>query len=39
MIDMKPSDESCIHSAMLFVCNQAKKYSCTPFLTFDKPLW
>ena len=39
MIDMNPSDPTCIYSTMLFVCQQSAKYKCTPVLTFDQPLW
>jgi len=39
MIDVNPSDESCIYSTLLFVRDQAKKYNVTPVLTFDQPLW
>jgi hypothetical protein len=38
MIDMKPSDESCIYSTMNFVASEAKRYDATPVLTFDQPL-
>jgi hypothetical protein len=39
MIDMNPSDPSCIYSTMKFICAQARKYKFTPILTFDQPLW
>ncbi len=39
MIDMKSSDESCILSTMHFVAEQAKRYSMSPILTFDQPLY
>ena len=39
MIDMSPSDPTCIFSTLHFVCAQAKKYQFTPILTFDQPLW
>ena len=37
MIDLKSSDEICIYSTLCF--EQAKRYKCTPFPTFDQPLW
>ena len=39
MIDLNPSDVSCIYSTMLFIRKQAKCYNFTPVLTFDQPLW
>lgn len=39
MIDMDPSDMSCIFSTLHFVANQAARYNVTPILTFDQPLW
>ena len=39
MIDLNPSDMTCIYSTMQFVCKQAKDYKFTPVLTFDQPLW
>ena len=39
MIDLKSSDEICIYSTMCFVSEQAKRYSFTPILTFNQPLW
>ena len=39
MIDMNPSDMSCIYSTLHYVCNQAKGYGVTPILTFDQRLW
>ena len=39
MIDMPPSNHSCILSTMEFISNQAKKYSQTPIITFDQPLF
>lgn len=38
MIDLNPSDESCIYATLYFVCKEAKKNKCTPILTFDQPL-
>jgi hypothetical protein len=39
MIDMNPSDMSCIYSTLHFVESQAKKLSVAPVLTFDQPLY
>ena len=39
MIDMNPTDMSCIYSTLLFVCEQAKAYEVKPIITFDQPLW
>ena len=39
MIDIDPTNASCIYSALHFVADKAKKYGVTPVLTFDQPLW
>ena len=39
MIDMPPSDHSCILSTMEFVLNQAERYNQAAILTFDQPLY
>ena len=39
IIDMDPSDLTCIYSTLKFVCAQAKRLGVTPILTFDQPLW
>jgi hypothetical protein len=39
MIDMNPSEPSCIFSTMQFVSKQASRYKCSPILTFDQPLY
>ncbi|CAC5377772.1 unnamed protein product [Mytilus coruscus] len=39
MIDLNPSDESCIYTTLHFVCKETKKNKCTPILTFDQPLY
>ena len=40
IIDLNPSDETCIFSTLLFVMQQAKKLNIpTPCITFDQPLW
>ncbi len=39
MIDLNPSDMSCIYTTLHFVSAQAEKYHCHPIVTFDQPLW
>ena len=40
IIDLNPSDESCIFSTLLFVKEQAKRQNiAVPCITFDQPLW
>ena len=39
MIDMDPSDLSCILSTLQYVSDQAKYYNVAPVLTFDQPLF
>ena len=39
MIDMKPSDLSCVYSTLCYVSSHAKRYNVTPIVTFDQPLW
>ena len=39
MIDLDPSDPSCIYTTMKFVSSQARRYGATPILTFDQPLY
>ena len=39
MIDLNPSDPSCIYSMLIFASNQARKYDVTLVITFDQPLW
>ena len=39
MIDMDPSDLSCVYSTLCYVYSYAKKRNVTPILTFDQPLW
>ena len=40
IIDLPPTDLTCIYSTLLFIQNQAKKMNIsTPSLTFDQPLW
>jgi len=40
IIDLNPSDRSCVLSTLLFVISQAKRLNMeTPCVTFDQPLW
>lgn len=39
MIDLIPSDPSCIFSTMLFVSDQALQHKKTAILTFDQPMY
>ena len=39
MIDMNPSDASCIYSTLVFVSEHARCYNILPVITFDQPLW
>ena len=40
MIDLDPSDPSCIYTTMKFVSYQARRYDATPILAFDQaPYW
>ena len=39
MINLNPSDESCIYTTLHFVCKEAHKNKCTSILTFDQPLY
>ena len=39
MIDMNPSDMSCIYSTLKFVAKQSDKLQVTPVITFDQPLY
>lgn len=39
MIDMNPSDVTCIYSTLKFVCEHARRHGVTPIITFDQPLW
>ncbi|KAK3108216.1 hypothetical protein FSP39_003394 [Pinctada imbricata] len=39
MIDMEPGDMSCVYSTLKFLCNEARKYSKCPIITFDQPLY
>ncbi len=40
IIDLNPSDESCLFSTLIYIQNQATRLGIeTPCLTFDQPLW
>ncbi|CAB4000917.1 Hypothetical predicted protein [Paramuricea clavata] len=40
IIDLNPSDESCIYSTLVYIEDQAEKLDIpTPCITFDQPLW
>lgn len=39
MIDMDPTDVTCIHSCLTFLCQQALSNNAKPIVTFDQPLW
>ncbi len=39
MIDLNPSDLSCIYTTLLFLSEQAAKHNFTPITTFDQPLF
>jgi hypothetical protein len=39
MIDMNPSDLTCINSTLHFVCEHAHDYGVVPVITFDQLLW
>ena len=39
MIDMDPSNMSCVYSTLKYVSSEARRHDVTPILTFDQPLW
>ena len=39
MINMNPSDMTCVNSTLLYISSHAKRYGVTPIVTFDQPLW
>ncbi|CAG2213079.1 unnamed protein product [Mytilus edulis] len=39
MIDLNPSDLSCIYSTLKFICKEAHRYQKPPVVTFDQPLY
>ena len=39
MIDLEPTDMTCVYFTLSFICDHAKRYSVTSIVTFDQPLW
>lgn len=39
MIDMNPSDVTCVYSTLKYVREHAHRHDVTPIITFDQPLW
>ena len=39
IIDMNPTDSTCIYSTLIFISDHARRHGVTPILTFDQPLW
>ena len=40
MIDLNPSDNTCIYSTLKFLAKHAQRHNVsTPIVTFDQPLW
>ena len=40
IIDLEPTNETCIYSTLLFIRQQAQSLNITtPCITFDQPLW
>ena len=39
VIDLQPTVMTCVYSTLSFICDHAKRYSVTPIVTFDQPLW
>ena len=39
MVDLDPSDMTCVNSTLHFVAEHAKGHGATPVFTFDQPLW
>ena len=39
MIDVNPSDSTCIYSIPMFVSQHAQRHGVIPIITFDQPLW
>ena len=40
IIDLNPSDETCVYSTLLYIQSQAERLNIpTPCITFDQPLW
>ena len=39
IIDMNPSDPTCVYSTLHYISKHAEKHNCTPIVTFDQPLF
>ena len=39
MLDLDPTDMTCIYSTLHFVATECKRQGTVPVVTFDKPLW
>ena len=39
MLNMNPSDITCVYSTLMYVQDHAHRYNVTPIITFDQPLW
>ena len=39
MIDMDPTNETCIYSTLHYIAGLSKKFNTLPVVTFDQPLW
>ena len=39
MIDMNPSDMTCVYSTLKFISHHAHQHNVTPIITFDQSLW
>ena len=39
MINMNPSDITCVYSTLKFIEDHAHRHDVTPIVTFDQPLW
>ena len=39
MIDMDPTDMSCVYSTLHFIATENRRQGSTPIVTFDQPLW
>ena len=39
IVDMNPSDTTCIYSTLKFLAEHARRHNATPIVTFDQPLW
>ena len=39
VIDLQPTVVTYVYSTLSFICDHPKRYSVTPIVTFDQPLW